>query len=78
MDFARRTTERLTAMIAVMLLPAYSVIKELWLPEERPAPGGTFEKSRTKIKNPASSAGPIRLTIRRIRAMLDSCLSLYS
>jgi len=44
---------------------------------ERPAPGGTSEKFRTEIKNPASSAGPIRLqTVRkRLRAMLDSVLS---
>ncbi len=44
---------------------------------ERSAPGGTFENLRTEIKNPASSAGPIRLHTerKRLRAMLDSVLS---
>jgi hypothetical protein len=32
-------------------------------------------KHRTEIKNPASSAGPIRLHRRRIRAMLDKILT---
>ena len=44
---------------------------------EHSAPGGTSENFRTEIKNPASSAGPIRLHImrKRLRAMLESGLS---